>query len=412
MTVSPSPQDWVLSSRLIPYVELTNGHADSIAEDNSSLTRYPLRPIDRNKSPGRLRPYKVSTGSDGTFGHTSVSVIGDELDVALQSPTNDLYGIIDEPERENGMEASPTGFLGPKIDKDPVVILQCVLSTTSQFRSLLSKMDERLLQPAGDTHQPAGDISERLQRLLEHVQESDRIREDQCREVMALVRDGAAVNWEGIDVIEVLESCSSSSRPTGLGIGVGATDEDIGWTGENRNHEAIEDGWVDVEDPPASPQEEAFGGPDLDPDRMLDNLPASDRRKNSAESSQSTPALPRLTAELVRVSSDVINSLSYLADTVHSTSSLATATSRQLRGIKAGIDSWRDREAQEDAARVGVDAWERTRLTAGLGGVSTRDALDKELEGFKRALEDAGTGVEALRQKYGLNQRWTEVLAV
>ncbi|ORX39458.1 hypothetical protein BD324DRAFT_649531 [Kockovaella imperatae] len=370
---------------------------------------------------------QLSNESGSTIGPLSTSLSDEILD-------NGRSGTPDPSDPQNlypsstddldGMPLSRSAFQPHKIEKDPIVILRSVLASTSAFRSSLASIDVPVSNssrsvPSAD--RPfvllSSDVEGRLMRLLEQILESDRRREDQCRELTILLRDSASVNWEGIDIWEivgedVINGPSDDDEVATAGFSRGV--QRLGWTGDRRSppQDVLENSWIAVREtwrppnPSGLPNESSH---ELDPDQLMEvsdgphqtvtnGSPLNEFSGTDRQPPSNTPALPRETAQLIRTSEDLSRTLASLTETAHSTSSLTTATARRIRGIRAGVESWREREAQEDAARVGVNDWERTRLNAGLGAVATtKDILDRELEGFRKALDHAGKRMETIR---------------
>lgn len=100
---------------------------------------------------------------------------------------------------------------------------------------------------------------------------------------------------------------------------------------------------------------------------------------------------------------DLLATLTNLSDTIHSTTSFSNSSSRNLRGIRAGIDSWKDRDAQEEQARRGVEEFERKRLEAGLkgdqDGHSVKSILEREVKGFEGVLSGLQGRMDRLQRE-------------
>jgi hypothetical protein len=91
-----------------------------------------------------------------------------------------------------------------------------------------------------------------------------------------------------------------------------------------------------------------------------------------------------------------------LSDSLHSTTSFSTSSSRNLRAIRAGVDSWKDRDQQEEIARRGVEEFERKKLEAGLKGQAeetTRMKLDREMQGFESMLNGLQARMDKLQRE-------------
>lgn len=98
----------------------------------------------------------------------------------------------------------------------------------------------------------------------------------------------------------------------------------------------------------------------------------------------------------------LVNSLVTLSDLIHQTSSLSIACNRNLRGIKAGIEVWKQRDVEEEVARGGIDKWERMKVAQDLGnGQGTDKKLRKEVEGLESAVDEWGKRMGELLAKGG-----------
>ena len=355
----------------------------------------------------------------------------EDHDISTSSITMDEHSSPRRRRQSRRIETGDASFMDQRIEKDPIVILNEVLCTSSRFHGLLMDMESTRIRINSDASRSALDaearglkdgvvdssIDVRLQGFLDVLHDSAKLREEQCRELTVLIRDAAAVNWEGIDILNILDGFTDGSGHVYGAIAGTIKAEDTGWTGEV----ITQDQRAQLE----SPNNEIHTCDLLDVDHSLEDAGphASPSTRTRAHSLHSTSgdvaapsiaqaALPGQTADLVKLSVDLVISLSSLSDTIHSTSSLATATSRQLRGIRAGVDSWREREAQEDAAKIAIDDWERKKLKAGLGGgEGTKGLLDEEVKRFKETLVHSEERVRALTEQIEHLPRWTEVFS-
>lgn len=77
---------------------------------------------------------------------------------------------------------------------------------------------------------------------------------------------------------------------------------------------------------------------------------------------------------------------------------MAIATNRQFRGIRAGIENWKEREKEEEKAWITVGIWERERVVQGLKGVQVgvEGKLKDEMRDFEVVLDDWGRRLKGL----------------
>lgn len=195
---------------------------------------------------------------------------------------------------------------------------------------------------------------------------------------------------------------------SGRGLGLGMIDEDeedegrveaIGWTGEPMAQSTV----------PHQDRGTRADTPGLDDrDRLLapssplpTSIPLSPLERSPSKAEEGG-ALPRTSHRLVTSTPDLVATLQHLAETAHSSGSMTTSSMRHLRGIRAGVDSWRERETLEEDARRGVEAYERGRLEEGLRGEARERAaakLQRECLEFERVLDGLKRRMEQLQRE-------------
>lgn len=104
-----------------------------------------------------------------------------------------------------------------------------------------------------------------------------------------------------------------------------------------------------------------------------------------------TPISKAITT-LLTSTSHLLTTLSVLSESLHHQTSFHTSTTRQIRGLRATISSWREREELEESARRGIEAWEKAVVERGLRGeggvgIGCGAAARREMEGFRGVME-------------------------
>ncbi|WOO81520.1 uncharacterized protein LOC62_03G005042 [Vanrija pseudolonga] len=203
----------------------------------------------------------------------------------------------------------------------------------------------------------AAALEERLSAHLSHLAEAERARDEQVREAGVLLRELEAVRGEGID--------ADLSWVDELGLG-GALDDDgpagPGWTGDRvpGNKKLLSPS------PPGSPLSPTF-------------------RQHAAEAAAASP-LPRAAAELSHGTASLARSLAGLSDSAGLALALSNGAARQVRGVRIGVSSWREREETEAECLAGVEAWEARAAAGELPDV--RRVADALVKGFADMLDD------------------------
>lgn len=312
---------------------------------------------------------------------------------------------------QNGHGQVQSGFMGHRAEKDLLGELEEMYESNQPFLDLLTHIDERglLKTPTQTIRRTHESIEVKLQRHLERLHEEDKKREEQCRELALLARDLVGFRWDGEIELEIA---------TGKGLGLGMIDEveddpeeeeDVGWNGDPRGVGVIphfvamvgrttreNSVGLDVDDE----RDRLLGSPSpLSPTRSFSLLPGS---STDGSASKLAP-LPKTLRLLTSTTPDLIATLAGLSDILHSTTSFSTSSSRNLRGIRAGIDSWKDRDTQEELARKGVEEFERKRLEVGLkgyeSGESVKVRMDREVKGFESVLNGLQGRMEKLQRE-------------
>jgi hypothetical protein len=107
--------------------------------------------------------------------------------------------------------------------------------------------------------------------------------------------------------------------------------------------------------------------------------------------------------QIVSVNKSLVAELSQLSESVHLQQSFQTSTTRQIRGLKSTLLTWKEREEMEERAKVAIEQWERSQVERGLRGEKgTREVLDDLMMGFHRTLEDCERRMGAVRAKYAV----------
>ena len=278
-----------------------------------------------------------------------------------------------------------------------LVVLSETLASTSRFLGTLKRLDaapnDRPSNTAADAAAAGastggGDIEERLQAHLGLMHDADRRAEEHLRILTSVERDLSTAAMDSVDWSDVWEEDEQ-----------GEEGEDPGWTGSGSNVQPIhppDSPVVELSPPVVDPVDDETDEDDqrLDEEMMDDPFSpveplhsSSTLRPPKLRVHSAEPALPR-TVKLVQAdTADLLVALTGLGETLHLSGAVYSSVQRQMRGIRAGIDSWREREEQEAAAWTAVELYDRERVQRGLTGENTRERVKREMDGFAECLE-------------------------
>ncbi|KAK8853430.1 hypothetical protein IAR55_004136 [Kwoniella newhampshirensis] len=394
---------------------------------------------------GGRRPARSSTtfldDSDGDFAHQD-----DELDVAIgnghsftsdeHSPADDVeVDLHDEarqleldtdhlidPEYETTIspskrtpksstrachpyEPTPSPPRGYRGDQDPLITLAETLATISRFLTSLRRINHH---PKGFTASPIPNIGNekklemKLQMHLEKVVDSARVRGEQIGDLGVIRRELETADWGEADNDEVLQTVEEEEEKEEDQTG---DSREIGWTGEltavqsdHGDEDRAETGSVETDHIDAEDGEKADGLLE----QAISHSSSDDGHLLSPPKSTpgtQVPLLPRQTSLLITDTTTLIALLQSLSETLHTSTSLSTSLQRQVRGIRAGVVAWRERENQEMEARRAIEGWEGRKVREGLrGSGGTKEVLKRECKEFEGKLEAWGTRMAKIRR--------------
>lgn len=107
--------------------------------------------------------------------------------------------------------------------------------------------------------------------------------------------------------------------------------------------------------------------------------------------------------QIITENKTLVAELSQLSESVHLHQSFQTSTTRQIKGLKSTLLTWKEREEMEERAKVAIEQWERSQVERGLRGEKgTREVLDDLMIGFHRTLEDCEKRIGEVRAKYAV----------
>lgn len=244
--------------------------------------------------------------------------------------------------------------------------------TADELQSFVSEWDMmiRTLRIADQAEiSSTGDIETLLIRHLARLEASDKAREAQLVLLKHLNHDMTAVAALGLDPDDTLDPAINHLWSVNIDRGDSDEqddhDEETGWTGLSK-HTPISLESQDSSFELVVPLTPALDSIAEEAEFTTDPFSFPRDRLNSAASQSPLPLAPRLTAELARSTLPI--DLAHFAESLHTDLSSHTAQSRLLRGIKAAIESFKERESAEEAARQAIDVWGRECVERGLRG--------------------------------------------
>ncbi len=286
------------------------------------------------------------------------------------------------------LRPSQSSYLVVGEAEDPLESISNTLQSTDDFIEMLRQLDN----PAGSSTSPTRDLETILQAHLHRLTVSDRIREEQCRELLVVGREIGNTDWEGVELDLIL----------GRGLGLEMFDLE-----EEENEGSFVIGWTSIEldTSTATPVSTEISQGHLDTSiGTVDPLSSFDLDTSDPDLLILTPwkELPRLrhaTSSVMLATHTLFTSLRALTESLESISSASITTSRQLRGIRVGIDSWREREAYEEVCRVQVEEWETKRVRGGLRGLGVSEVLKREVREFEAVVNRLESRMGEMRSR-------------
>ncbi|ODN77482.1 hypothetical protein L202_04656 [Cryptococcus amylolentus CBS 6039] len=295
-----------------------------------------------------------------------------------------------------------------KEDDEPLLVLSEVMTTNSKFITGLRQMDEphpplpranASTSSRSSTPQikaiPKDTVDTLLHRHLVKMQESERARDEQLRELGVISRDMGSVAW------------GEAGEPSSPRLDLVEEDEekedtaDLGWVGESMVMQEDAPRLVDdidrhLEDDGV--EEEPFNSTDAlleDPFSTPQLAPSSDPSRTNHPN---LPVLASQTLSVISTSTSLSHTLSSLSDSLHTSSSQSTFLSRQIRSLRAAVQGFREREDMEDEAWKGVEHWERSKVEEGLrGGKGVNMEMERVWEEFEELWDGAKADMDRIR---------------
>ena len=311
------------------------------------------------------------------------------LDLGAELDDDDVLGTAPLPDgldRECRLVQSPnpkgrpSDRLMSQNEKASLVALSDIIMWTETFIASLRSLDQCSSSRSLSSGEIVG-LEAALDVHLNRLTESERVREDQCQELQVLAQELATIQWEEVELDLIM----------GNGLGLGMFDE-------TRPHEAeSEIGWADALNERTAGLSRRPSGEEDDPDQSI-VLPEPDVSLTSSHTPLPFPPLRLATHDVLAATNTLLGTLSALSEHLVSTSSLSTTIWRQLRGLRAGVDSCREREAYEATCRRKIEDWEEKRVRDGLVGLGMKDVLEREVSAFEGVLEDCGLRMMRMRE--------------
>ncbi|WRT70006.1 uncharacterized protein IL334_006999 [Kwoniella shivajii] len=299
---------------------------------------------------------------------------------------------------------------------NPLIVLSETLALNSRFLSSLKQLDHS----SGDSmnyHHGYGSIEDRLHKHLDRMLDIERRRDESMRELGVMNREaggsgiGIGKTTGGFDHNVILEEDDDDE------------DEDeedeiskIGWTGEldmiaTNEFNYPSNGSINIDKDKYDRVETAYfdswDGSFTHQHCVLPSYPSNNSTSlatltPSTSTTSATPTgiplLPRLIHLVQSDTTSLLISLQHLSDSLHTSSSLNTSLTRQIRGIRSSVESWRERETIEDEARKKIEEWEESRVRDGLKGQNMKDKLHIECFEFEKNLEAWYKRLEACKR--------------
>jgi len=352
---------------------------------------------NRNTTPSRLRTAKSSSSS--TIVPPSIySETEDDVFIPDITSTPPLQRVGKDKASTSCISNAPESqyagigsFLNPKVEKDPLVSLQeSILSTGGFIKQLqaIHKMDGR-----GDQG-----IIGCMERHLERINRSDKVREEQCKELSLISKD-----IEGLRIADL-----SLMSEGGLGLGVfdiDTTDREggLGWSSQASGSHTM-----GIPKRLDSIHLNEMYNPLIEEQDLVDTnsnsgipiegeIQQRDSKTHHSTLKEELPNPPQTTQDLLQITCTLQQSLSSVLEILDQTSSLSLSTARTLKRIKTGIQTWRDKDIAAESAKRSIEIWEEARLERGLRGVWLSDALRDDVEGFRCVFEGFEKRMDALR---------------
>jgi len=327
-----------------------------------------------------------------------------DLDSSLTLETNDLETWNDPFENIGlgfGLTQGTSSKMGrkygePEIEKDYRVVIEESAVVISRFLSRLRQLDEESTvddpvresftaetRVRGDLIGGSKDIEKKIQDYLEKVEGCIKVREGQVEALNVLVRANGLRALTAEANPETSFGEYEGFEPLGKG---DITDEEV-------DDVADDGGPEDGTDERRITSPTAWLG--VDSENSLADLASPRLHLPQQKSKQSKLPVLNSLRLLETDTQNAINTLSSLSETIHQSSSLNISINRTLRGIRAGIENWKQRDKEEEEARIGIERWERKGLGDALnngtdGRKGVKERLEEEIRGFEMVVDDWG----------------------
>jgi hypothetical protein len=291
--------------------------------------------------------------------------------------------------RDSLLSINEAGLPTPKMEEDMIAIIQDQVDDIARFVNSLKLVepDKSKTIPAKtgieslnhslnrSTRSNSTHGSERtedvLEKYLEAVDKSGKISETHTKELTTVRRDFASAP-------------PTPELITGLLGVLGPLDPDV----QISSHD--EDESLDT----ISEESQTT----LNPDDSFTTAPDLDLEQTST-----TSIVTETFQEIIQENKSLTSDLSLLGESVHLNQSVQTSTTRQIKGLKSTLMTWKEREEMEERAKVAIEQWERSQVQRGLrGDKGTREVLDEVMQGFHRTLEECERRMGEVRAKYAV----------
>lgn len=347
----------------------------------------PLPPVTPGPSPRRYKTSNTSTYYTATTSPGRLSNLDSSGEVerdlyALEESRGPSPEPINESERLCGdAEYDDAGLLTPARGGDLLLLLQEQINEQALFRDLLrttspdpstsrQKMSYSLNRSRSTVEHEPG-VEGALSRHVAHIEDAVKASEGHIEDLVGIRRDLAALSpfQLNADIVATMQS-------------------------------ALER--VDTQSTPASGT--SVTRADDSPSTPTNALPS--RREYPFAQPDHTPsafeAISTAAQGLLDANKAVMSDCSALSETAEHHQAFLSATTRQIRGLKATVASFRERDEAEEHARRVIGDWERSQVERGLRGErSTKEVLDELVRGFQRVVRDCDLRMREIKAKSG-----------
>lgn len=340
----------------------------------------PLPPTTSGSTPRRTKTsntstYYTATTSPGQFSNIDcIDAVEQDLEESSEAPsTPPTPKHLRSSDQGVDMTFNDAGLLTPAMGEDLMQILQEQVDEQVQFRDLLRSTISKSAAPLAVSHSLNRStrpyVNGEDEMLGHHISQMDEAVKSSQRHTQDLIK--LRKDLEGLSPLQI--------KP-----------------------EMVKDMLVVLDDmiTPSTPTSTEVMTPAESPSTPTAAYESSHIEFPFVRANESSPshAIPNAVNAVIYANKDIITDCSTLIEVADSHQTVLNATARHIKGLKATVASFRERDAAEEHARRVIESWERSQVERGLRGESsTKDILDELVGGLEEVVRDCDLRMARMR---------------